>query len=238
MRELEEHGKKFPTNVPEIGYDLSILPKNKRYKEGDRLPRDGKTGLERLTYRMYAMRQKASERGQNTAAYYRNQQEKAATTPPKAHSSQNHYSPSPPTTPRPMNQQQQNHANHCATQEKIAVKDTQEALEKIYQGRRISATIAGLALALGCLAALGMFGWWGGLFAILFVPIVGHGINRELTESQYYSIPGSRFSNGDHRCIHCQNRGRSGTGIYIFRKSNDSRKVHQCTNCREPLFYS
>ena len=51
------------------------------------------------------------------------------------------------------------------------------------------------------------------------------------TPTEYYSIAGSRFENGEHRCIHCGHKGIWRKGRY--RTSN----VYSfCSKCRKPLY--
>jgi hypothetical protein len=55
--------------------------------------------------------------------------------------------------------------------------------------------------------------------------------NRWLSSSEYYSFPGSRFENGQHRCIFCGAKG-------IFRQGEykTDNKYAQCSKCESSLF--
>lgn len=55
--------------------------------------------------------------------------------------------------------------------------------------------------------------------------------NRWLSSAEYYSFPGSRFENGQHRCIFCGAKGIYRQGEY---KTNN--KYAQCSKCESPLF--
>ena len=59
-----------------------------------------------------------------------------------------------------------------------------------------------------------------------------------LTRANYYGVVGSKFANGDHRCIHCGHRGRDGRGIYTHGKYKSDTKFHECSKCKELLFTS
>ena len=55
--------------------------------------------------------------------------------------------------------------------------------------------------------------------------------NRWLSSSEYYSLPGSRFENGQHRCIFCGAKG-------IFRQGEykTDTKYAQCSKCESSLY--
>ena len=55
--------------------------------------------------------------------------------------------------------------------------------------------------------------------------------NRWLSSEEYYSFPGSRFENGQHRCIFCGAKNIYWQGEY---KTNN--KYAQCSKCQSPLF--
>jgi len=256
LHELNCFGRHFPADKPEIGYDLSILPKNKRYRDGDVLPRDGKTGLDRLTHRMYVM-----QANHNVAGHH-NRQPKyltpSATNPISATSltggctsgspRQPTTGPVPrqPPTVKPPGVRGAFAANTAGTHRPGAASPsetfdptaTRRALDTIYQQRGTTASICGLLLGAFCLIIVSLWGWWGSVIAVLGLPLIGWGCSRQLNEQQYYSLPGSRFANGDHRCIHCNRRGKGSTGIYVYKPAQETQRVHQCTGCREPLFYS
>lgn len=64
------------------------------------------------------------------------------------------------------------------------------------------------------------------------------GFNRSIRHNDYYTLPGSQFERGDHRCIHCGHRGRDGRGIYTHGKYRSSTKYHECSKCKHLLFIS
>lgn len=122
---------------------------------------------------------------------------------------------------------------------------TRAAIERIYETRRSigagAAIVTFLAVIVGTLMLDGLVpfgvGFIGaGVAAVIAFAIIG--LNRKLSSHQYYSLPGSRYSNGDHRCIHCSNRGANGRGIYIHRAGDSPTRHHDCTNCRKLLFTS
>lgn len=55
--------------------------------------------------------------------------------------------------------------------------------------------------------------------------------SSSMRKSEYYSIQGSRFEQGDHRCIHCGGRG-------IWRRSpyKTQHVVAACSKCKTELF--
>lgn len=55
--------------------------------------------------------------------------------------------------------------------------------------------------------------------------------HRWLSEAEYYSFPGSRFSNGKHRCIFCGGRGIHREGEY-----KTTNKYARCSKCESDLF--
>lgn len=55
--------------------------------------------------------------------------------------------------------------------------------------------------------------------------------NRWLSPAEYYSFTGSRFENGQHRCIFCGAKGIYRQGEY---KTNN--KYARCSNCESSLF--
>lgn len=130
---------------------------------------------------------------------------------------------------------------------------TQAAIEDIHRRRRIvSAILAMVVLAVAAVGA-GVMSVQVGIQAvplrvalmILFVGIlvalsifVNGLIRKPLGKSDYYSLPGSRFSNGDHRCIHCGSRGRNDRGIYTHGQYKSDKKFHDCSKCTAALYTS
>ncbi len=55
--------------------------------------------------------------------------------------------------------------------------------------------------------------------------------NRWLSSEEYYSFPGSRFENGQHRCIFC-----GGRNIYWQGEYKTTIKYAQCSKCQSQLF--
>jgi len=62
-------------------------------------------------------------------------------------------------------------------------------------------------------------------FWMLFNP------NRYLYKTEYYSLPGSTTSLGNHRCLFC-----GGSGIYRHGKYKSNRLFSDCSQCEHPLF--
>lgn len=54
---------------------------------------------------------------------------------------------------------------------------------------------------------------------------------RSWSEADYYSIPGSRDSTGEHRCIHCGHRG-----IYRHGQYKSNTKYADCSKCKANLW--
>ena len=52
---------------------------------------------------------------------------------------------------------------------------------------------------------------------------------RDLSKREYYKLPGSRFDNGDDRCMYCGHRGRHGRGIYTHGEYKEDTKYHECS---------
>jgi uncharacterized membrane protein len=55
--------------------------------------------------------------------------------------------------------------------------------------------------------------------------------NRWLSSAEYYSFPGARLQNMQHRCIFC-----GGKGIYIKGLYASNNRYAYCTKCESPLF--
>jgi hypothetical protein len=50
-------------------------------------------------------------------------------------------------------------------------------------------------------------------------------------EHEYYTVPGSRDGNGEHRCIHCGHRG-----IHRSTEYKTTTTYARCSKCRETLW--
>ncbi|WP_108414976.1 zinc ribbon domain-containing protein [Limnohabitans sp. Jir72] len=70
-------------------------------------------------------------------------------------------------------------------------------------------------------------------FTVMAVLSLGFSINpdRWLSSPEYYSFPGSRFENGQHRCIFC-----GAKNIYWQGEYKTDNKYAQCSKCQSPLF--
>jgi hypothetical protein len=122
---------------------------------------------------------------------------------------------------------------------------TQAALKAIYRRRMGMGLFVAGAVLIGA-AVLCQIGGnafpppivlGGGTFisVLIFFGSIG---STSISRSQYYSLPGSRFDNGDHRCIFCGNRAQYGRGIYTHGQYRSSTKFHECSKCKEELFRS
>ena len=122
--------------------------------------------------------------------------------------------------------------------ETFDMQQTQQALKEIYAGR----IKWGVILAIICIPLSGIVFlltfehvWvWsvlGGAFVIFI-----NGFSKKLNYSQYYCLPGSQFSNGDHRCIQCGHRGRNGGGIYRHKEYKGDTTYCDCSRCGERLY--
>ncbi len=117
-------------------------------------------------------------------------------------------------------------------------------LKSVYRQRKIVAAFAGL-LAVAVLFGLYFkleipipFNWVIGGGFVLACLIFSFGFGGGIQESVYRSLPGARFSNGDHRCIYCGSRGREGRGIYTHGKYKSDTKFHECSKCKKLLYTS
>ena len=114
---------------------------------------------------------------------------------------------------------------------------TNRALADIYSRRRCIGNRVAIALlvatGIGCIISPFAIG---GL--LLASSAFASGRKHGVSESQYYSLPGARFENGDHRCIGCGHRGRNGRGIYTRGRYGTYMKYHACSQCKRELFRS
>ena len=70
----------------------------------------------------------------------------------------------------------------------------------------------------------------GALFALAFVlPFIL--ARKAVTPEYYYSLPGSKNSNGEHTCIFCGNKGIYRSTIY-----KTTTTVNACSKCKKTLF--
>jgi hypothetical protein len=62
--------------------------------------------------------------------------------------------------------------------------------------------------------------------------VVWFGVNLNAwSESDYYSVPGSRDDDGEHRCIQCGHRG-----IYRHGEYKTNAEHAECSKCKQPLW--
>lgn len=122
---------------------------------------------------------------------------------------------------------------------------TQAALNDIYRGRLMLAGFGAVAVFIGAVVVCVMVGDKGPAPIILAGGLVAAGMafigglgNKTISQSQYYSLPGSRFDNGDHRCIYCGSRAKDGRGIYTHGQYKSNTKFHDCSRCSRQLFTS
>ncbi len=121
----------------------------------------------------------------------------------------------------------------------------QAALNAIFIRRRFAAAAASLAIVMAC-AAIAMQARstvppqyiLGGGVILAIVSFCSHDARRSLRRKQYYSLPGARCENGDHRCVFCGVRSPKGRGIYTHGKYRSNLKIHECSRCRTELFVS
>ncbi len=57
-----------------------------------------------------------------------------------------------------------------------------------------------------------------------------------ISKKTYYLLPGSRYENGDHRCIYCGHRGKQGRGIYANTPYKSLYKLFDCSICGSTLY--
>lgn len=122
---------------------------------------------------------------------------------------------------------------------------TRAALKAIYSGRRARAMFCAAAVSIGAVAMCAFAGHafpplmilGGGALIAVSILFGGSG-GVSISRSQYYSLPGSRFDNGDHRCIFCGARAVDGRGIYTHGGYRSSTRFHECTACKTELFVS
>lgn len=86
---------------------------------------------------------------------------------------------------------------------------------------------AGLVLAL---AGWFIFSVWG-VFGAIALAGLGCYLVTRFHSDDYYSIPHSRDSNGDHRCVLCGNKGIYRQGEYKTQNTHSS-----CTKCKTHLY--
>lgn len=217
QRDLNDSTQVFVGPRPQVGYDLQIMPRSKRFKPGEEylIPADGSTGFDRLLSYM--------ERGNR----YDERSIRPTPVPPRSSTSpaKPHISiGSPPAKAEVFDMQ--------AT--KTAIK------ELARQNFRTCITVAVVAV-IATVAANAMYPskLIIGLGTLISLGALAAAFNRTLNESQYYGLPGAKYSNGDHRCIHCGHRGTHGHGIKVHQPDqNNSTKLHDCVQCSKNLFSS
>jgi len=120
--------------------------------------------------------------------------------------------------------------------------ETNEALRRLYKRRFIvscllwcAVSAVGITIYVSTIANI--LPWWVVGVALVggFIPAL-LSIRSPPSEKEYYSLPGARFVNGDHRCIHCGRRGRHGQGIYTHGAYGSDSTYHDCTGCRKTMF--
>lgn len=104
-----------------------------------------------------------------------------------------------------------------------------EAINKKYLVRRLvgyslTAVLALLACLLAYGTKTGMLWVLPGLISVISIVVAA---TARWDEADYYSVPGSRDINGEHRCIHCGHRGIYKRGEY---KTNNEHA--QCSKCK------
>lgn len=122
---------------------------------------------------------------------------------------------------------------------------TQAALNAIYSGRMATPAFGAVAVFIGAVVLCAIAGnafpplviLGGGAFIAVLIFFGSMG-KKAISQSQYYSLPGSRFDNGDHRCIFCGMRAKDGRGIYTHGQYKTSTKFHECSKCQKELFTS
>ncbi len=215
--DLNDSSQVFMGPRPKVGYDLQIMPRSKRFKPGEEhlIPADGSTGFDRLLSYMERGHMNIERSSGPSSLSMR-----SSTAPVKAHVS----SVSTAVKPEVFDMQAtQNAINEIA-------RHTFRTCITVAIGAVIATVTANsrypskLIIGLGSLISLGAF-------AAAF--------NRTLNESQYYSLPGAKYSNGDHRCIHCGHRSSQGRGTKVYKSDqNDSTTKHECCKCSKNLFTS
>jgi predicted RNA-binding Zn-ribbon protein involved in translation (DUF1610 family) len=73
-------------------------------------------------------------------------------------------------------------------------------------------------------------------FVMLFVTFIAGTwacAMRHPSKNQYYTLPGSKTANGEHRCAFCGNKG-----IYKHGAYKDSRTFYDCSKCEQLLYVS
>lgn len=122
---------------------------------------------------------------------------------------------------------------------------TQAALNAIHRSRMAMGAFGAVAVFIGAVVLCAIAGnafpppiiLGGGAFIAVSIFFGSMG-QKAINESQYYSLPGSRFENGDHRCIFCGLRAKDGRGIYTHGQYKSSTKFHECSKCQKELFTS
>ena len=217
QRDLNDSSQVFVGPCPKVGYDLQIMPRSKRFKPGEEhlIPADGSTGFDRLLSYM-----DRGHRDNGRSAGLASVSSRSSTTAVKPY------------------------VSSIVTAVKSEVFDmqaTQDAIRAISrQTFRTCVTVCIVAAIVTVIANI----WYPskliiGLGSLISLGVFAAAFRQTLTLSEYYSLPGSKYSNGDHRCIHCGNRASQGRGINVRESDqNSSVKLHDCSKCSKNLFTS
>lgn len=103
--------------------------------------------------------------------------------------------------------------------------------------RSVSRGVTGVGLTSALLLATA--GYWvapngtlyGAAALVGVVTLVVAASVRRWSEKLYYTIPGSKDQNGEHRCIHCGHRG-----IYRHTQYKTTTTEADCSKCKAPLW--
>jgi hypothetical protein len=100
--------------------------------------------------------------------------------------------------------------------------------------RRKIGMVIGCSVLVAAIAAAGMnkeleYVFFG-VVALLFIVLIASG-SVAWSEADYYSVPGSRDDDGEHRCIHC-----GGRGIYRHGEYKSVSKYADCSKCKKNLW--
>jgi hypothetical protein len=105
------------------------------------------------------------------------------------------------------------------------------AWAKLKSDRRTNAVTWGVSFAvLGSSAGL-VFGIIGAVVGASMLGLAAAQVAGKIRARHYYGIPGSRDARGEHRCIHCGNKG-----IYRKGKYKTDNVYANCSKCQHFLF--
>ena len=217
QRDLNDSSQVFVGPRPKVGYDLQIMPRSKRFKPGEEhlIPADGSTGFDRLLSYM--------ERGSR----YEERSVRPTRVPPRSSTT--------PAKPRTSN------VRPVAKAEVFDMQATQTAIKEMTRQNFWSCITIAVVAVIATMAANAVYPSKViiGLGSLIALGAFAAAFNRTLNEKEYYSLPGAKYSNGDHRCIHCGHRGTHGRAIKVHQPDqNNSTKLHDCVQCSKNLFSS